>query len=73
MIDAFNAINFTGLASSIEALQPFQCRFPIGEIHEKDFRFCCEPVVVEIFSSYCEAHHKLCWKAPRKFSGKALK
>lgn len=55
-----------GVAEKVVALGPDDCRYPIGDIRAPGFKFCCEPVVVTVASSYCVKHHELCHPPPGK-------
>lgn len=48
---------------SLDDLQPHECRYPYGD---GPFLFCGNPVEGE--SSYCAAHHRLCWQKPREIT-----
>lgn len=45
---------------AVASLQTHDCRYPIGEPEDMDFRFCHERQ--RQGSSYCEHHHRVCNK-----------
>lgn len=44
---------------AVGALRLDDCRYPIGELNEPGFRFCCEPIA-EGHKSYCRKHQRIC-------------
>jgi GcrA cell cycle regulator len=46
-------------------LKPDDCRFPIGDPRQPGFGFC-GATKWDRSRSYCEYHHRLCWRPPEK-------
>ena len=44
-------------------LAPAQCRWPLGDPREPDFRFCRAPVA-RSGEPYCAEHRALAWRSP---------
>jgi len=64
---------FTGLnpaAAAVVALSPKSCRFPLGDLQDRDFRFCGASVVAE---PYCERHRAMAYLAPRTGGGHGVR
>jgi GcrA cell cycle regulator len=45
---------------AVSELTEKNCRYPIGELSDPNFKFCCAPK--KPGSSYCQEHHELCWR-----------
>ncbi len=45
-------------AAAVEALTPFGCRWPIGEVADEDFSFCG---AVRLRGAYCATHRRLAY------------
>lgn len=45
---------------AVNNLTEKNCRYPIGELFDPNFKFCCAPK--KPGSSYCEEHHNICWR-----------
>ena len=47
----------SALVRAVADIRHDQCRFPIGDLNDVDFRFCSDPV--EGFCVYCACHRKI--------------
>lgn len=54
-----------GLQVTILELQPTHCRWPIGDPHDENFRFCGGHAPSED-GPYCAFHHRLAYEPARK-------
>lgn len=50
-------------ANALLALGPKQCRFPIGDPHDKDFKFCGETTTKQ---PYCPTHRAIAFQKPKE-------
>jgi GcrA cell cycle regulator len=44
--------------SAVMGLQAHHCKYPVGDIGEPSFKFCCEPR--QVGSPYCAHHRSIC-------------
>lgn len=55
IVGTFDPAALTGAARAVAMIRRGQCRWPIGEVHADDFRFCCDDVEAEA-KPYCSRH-----------------
>jgi GcrA cell cycle regulator len=59
-IDPPPAVNVVSLGITLSQLKLRSCRYPLGDPRESQFRYC--GLDQRDASSYCEGHHKLCYR-----------